>query len=158
MVGSFMWDVSSLVWLVDLVVVTFFWNMYCLDGQIVTRNKQASQSYPGWSYRQIVIMFFKVIIDEFFGFRHFSEKSGHIPTLKAASKHKWTLFTTSKTDRHLLCQKVYQRNSVMNLNTLCFQRIGISIDVLSWRQQKHQCLFSLLRFFDVINHDPLLTF
>ena len=34
-----MWDVSSLVWLVDWVVITFFWNMYCLDGQTVTQNK-----------------------------------------------------------------------------------------------------------------------
>ena len=33
-----------------------------------------------------------------------------------------------------------------NKHTLCFQRIGIH--VLSWRQQKHQCLFSLLRLFD----------
>ena len=35
-----------------------------------------------------------------------------------------------------------------NKHTLCFQRIGILIHGLSWRQQKHQCLFSLLRFFD----------
>ena len=46
-------------------------------------------------------------------------------------------------------------------HTLCFQRIGILIPVLSWRQQKHQCLFSLLRFFDelfdVIIDDPFLT-
>ena len=45
---------------------------------------------------------------------------------------------------------------------LCLQRIGISIHVFSWRQQKHQSLSSLLRFFDklldVINDDSFLTF
>ena len=47
-----------------------------------------------------------------------------------------------------------------NKHTLCFQRIGILIHILSWRQQKHQCLFSLLRFFeelfDVIIHTVIL--
>ena len=42
-----------------------------------------------------------------------------------------------------------------NKHTLCFQIICILIQVLSRRQQKHQCLSSLLRFFgelfDVIN-------
>ena len=36
----------------------------------------------------------------------------------------------------------------MKTNTLCFQRIGILIQVLSWRQQKHQRFFDEL--FDVI--------
>ena len=48
-----------------------------------------------------------------------------------------------------------------NKHTLCFQRIVILIYLLSWRQQKHQCLFSLLRFFDklfdVINDNAFLT-
>ena len=56
---------------------------------------------------------------------------------------KRSIFTTSKTDRQLLHQKVCQR-----------------ISVFSWRQQKHQCLFSTLRFFDklfdVIIDDPFL--
>ena len=102
-------------------------------------------------------MFFKVIIDEFFGFRHFSEKSGHIPTLKAASKHKWTFFTTSKTDRHLLCQKVRQRISVMKTNT------GVFVVFKTKRQLKCQfsgnrvCLNSFDKPFDIINDDPFLT-
>ena len=33
----------------------------------------------------------------------------------------------SKTDRHLLCQKVRQRTSVMKINTLCVQKIDILI-------------------------------
>ena len=51
-------------------------------------------------------------------------------------------------DRHLLRQKV-------------LQRIGILVHVFSGRHQKHQCLLSLLRFFDklfdVINDDLFLT-
>ena len=58
-------------------------------------------------------------------------------------------------------QLLRQSTSIMKTNTLCFQRIGILVHILSWRQQKHQCLFSLLRFFDelfdVINDDPFLT-
>jgi hypothetical protein len=34
--------------------------------------------------------------------------------------HKLESFTTSKTDRHLLCQKVRQRISVMKTNTAGF--------------------------------------
>ena len=54
---------------------------------------------------------------------------------------KRSLFTTSKTDCQLLRQKVRQRNLSNEKNTLCFQRIGILIHILSWRQQKQQCLF-----------------
>ena len=43
-------------------------------------------------------------------------------------------------DCQLLRKKVRKRISVMKTNTLCFQRIGILIHVLSRRQQKHQCL------------------
>ena len=49
----------------------------------------------------------------------------------------------------IITSKSLSKNfSKENKHTLCFQRIGILIHVLSWRQQKHQCLFSLLRFFD----------
>ena len=71
---------------------------------------------------------------------------------------KRSIFSTSKRDRQILRQKNCQRISVMEK---CFQRIGILIHVLSWRQQKRHCLFSLLRFFDelfdVIINDPFLT-
>ena len=33
-----------------------------------------------------------------------------------------------------------------NIHTPCFQIIGILIHILSWRQQKQQCLFSLTNF------------
>ena len=60
----------------------------------------------------------------------------------------------SKTDHHLLRQNFCQRNSVI-LENSHFNSL------LYWRQQKQQCLFSLLRFydklFDVINNDPFLT-
>ena len=69
-------------------------------------------------------------------------------------------FTTSKTDRHLLRQKVRQRISVMKTNT------GVFVVFKTKRELKCQisgnivCLFSLLRFFDeyfdVINDDPFL--
>ena len=126
MVGSFMWDVSSLVWLVDLVVVTFSWNMYCLDGQIVTRNKQASQSYPGWSYRQIVIMFFKVIIDELFWVKRFLKNQVTFQPLKHhlnitklwnqvpfSSLSRWKILNPEKikTDWVLWCSKVQISNN-----------------------------------------------
>ena len=66
----------------------------------------------------------------------------------------------SNTDRHSLGQKVHQRISVIKTNTIGFERIGILIHVLSWRQQKHQSFFSLLRFFeelfDEIIDDPFL--
>ena len=53
---------------------------------------------------------------------------------------------------------VNYRNKKFVKESQYFQRIGIFIHILSWRQQKHQCLFLLLRFFDklfdAINDDP----
>ena len=74
-------------------------------------------------------------------------------------------FTTSKTDRHLLHQKVLQKISVIKTNTFDdikkIVHFGILIHVLSWRQKKHKCLLWLLRLsdelFDVINDDSFLT-
>ena len=64
-------------------------------------------------------------------------------------------------DRHLLCQKVRQRISVMKTNT------GVFVVFKTKRELKCQfsgnivCLFSLLRFFDElfdgIIDDPILT-
>ena len=51
----------------------------------------------------------------------------------------------------------------MKTNTLYVSKefVCILIHVLSWRQQKYKCLFSLLRFFDeffdLIIDDPFLT-
>ena len=71
-------------------------------------------------------------------------------------------FYTVKNGSSIITSKSLSKNfSNENKHTLCFQSIGIFIHFLSWRQQKHQCLFSLLRFFeqlfDVIIDDPFLT-
>ena len=72
--------------------------------------------------------------------------------------HKWSLFTSSKMDRHLLRQKVRQRISVMKANNGVFVVFKIKHEL--------KCQFSgntspLLRFFDelfdVIFDDPFLT-
>ena len=58
----------------------------------------------------------------------------------------------SKTDPHLLRQKVGQIFSVIKTNTFDditkIVNFGILINVLSWRQENQTCLFWLLRFFD----------
>ena len=63
-----------------------------------------------------------------------------------------------KTDHHSLCQKVHQRISVSPENWHFNSRFVLN---KLERQQKHQCLFCLLRFFDelshVINDDPFST-
>ena len=59
-----------------------------------------------------------------------------------------SLSTTSKMDRQLLHQKTHQKSSqkisVMKTKKLVFPEktvcFGILIHILSWRQQKHQCL------------------
>ena len=67
---------------------------------------------------------------------------------RSSCTQKWSLFTTSKTDRQLLRQKVHQRISVMKTNT------GVFVVFKAKRELKCQfsgnivCLFSLLRFFD----------
>ena len=71
-------------------------------------------------------------------------------------------FYNVKNGSSIITSKSSSKNlSNENKHTQCFQKIGILIHVLSWRQQKHQCLFSLLRFFeqlfDVIIDDPFLT-
>ena len=58
-------------------------------------------------------------------------------------------FYNIKNGLSIITSKSSSKNlSIDNKHTLCFQRIVILIQVLSWRQQKHQCLFSSLRFFD----------
>ena len=70
-------------------------------------------------------------------------------------------FYNVKNGLSIITSKSSSKNlSNENKHTLCFQRIGILIHVLSWRQQKHQSFFSLLRFFeelfDEIIDDPFL--
>ena len=71
-------------------------------------------------------------------------------------QEKLESFTTSKTDHHLLRQKVRQRISVIPENWHFNSRF-----VLKTAKTPVQCLFSLLRFFDklfdVIIDDPFLT-
>ena len=58
-------------------------------------------------------------------------------------------------DRQLLHQNVRQKVSVIKTNTCDditkIVHFGILINVLSWRQQKHKCLFWLLRLFDKLS-------
>ena len=76
--------------------------------------------------------------------------------------YKRNIFTTSKTDHQLLCQKVCQKISVMKTNTgvfLCLQdEMCIKMPTFSG---KSECLFLSLRFSDkfsnVIIDDPYLT-
>jgi hypothetical protein len=64
--------------------------------------------------------------------------------------HKWSLFTTSKMNRHSLHQKVRQRISVMKTNTMFSENWHFNSHFVL-KTKKHQCLFLLL--FDLINDD-----
>ena len=85
----------------------------------------------------------KVLLTHFYLFQRYYEKLIKkvfcwpllLKKMSSACNISGGFFTTSKTDHHLLRQKVCQGISVMKTNT-CFQRIGILIHVLSWRQQK----------------------
>ena len=72
-----------------------------------------------------------------------------------------SIFTTSKRDRLLLCQKVCQRISVMKTNTGVFVVFKTNGELKCQFSGNIVCLFSLLRFFeklfDVIIDDPFLT-
>ena len=48
----------------------------------------------------------------------------------------------------IITSKVCQTISVMREITLKIVNFDVLIHILSWRQQKHLCLFSLLRLFD----------
>ena len=51
-------------------------------------------------------------------------------------------FYNTKNGSSIITSKSLSRNlGNENKHTLCFQRIGILIHFLSWRQQKHQCSF-----------------
>ena len=82
-------------------------------------------------------------------------------TWSLLQRKKGSSFITSKiSSKNLFNQNI----SIIKTNT--FDDIkkkvhfGIIVQFLSWRQQKHKCLFWLLRFsdklFDVMNDDPFL--
>ena len=63
----------------------------------------------------------------------------------------------SKTDRHLLRQKVHQRISVMKTNTLMFPENWHFNSRFVLKKNSSVCFHYFDELFDVINDDPFLT-